>query len=458
MSKKKDIYGEVEITEGALWGVNTERSLINFNIGTEKMPEEFIKAMIELKKAAAQANKEKNVLAAEIAEAIIAACDTLLSTDIKEHFPLSIWQTGSGTQTNMNANEIISAVANQYSPELSIHPNDHVNCGQSSNDVFPTSMHICTVLMLENNLLPILKEVETTLDSLADSHQDLLKTARTHLQDAVPISFGQEVSGWKEMFSEGGRQIENMLPSLRSIPIGGTAAGTGLNTYKGFSEDVCNYLNQNLNESFKPSNNFFHAISTKDAFVYGHGVLNTIASNAYKLANDIRWLASGPRTGIGEINIPSNEAGSSIMPGKVNPTQSEALMMVCVQVMANHQAVTMGSSLGNFQLNTFMPLIIYNTWQSIRLLSDALKSFDEKCLQGLTANKEKMEHNLTTSLMTATYLNKIFGYDKTAELVKEAHELNLNIKEIVLKHGLMTSGDFDSYFAYNEMIKPFDLE
>lgn len=457
MKKIEDIYGAIDIPEDVLWGANTQRSLENFPIGCEKMPEVFIESMIHLKKAAAQANKMRSILSVEKADVIIEACDKILHEKFMKYFPLSIWQTGSGTQTNMNVNEVVANIANRIAPHLMIHPNDDVNCGQSSNDVFPTSMHICATIMIKRELLPTLDKVEQVLSELSEETKSIIKIGRTHLQDATPITFGQEVSGWAYMFTEGKKQLEIVLPSFRTLSIGATAVGTGLNTYDQFSEDVCHYLNDNLLESFTTSANLFHAISTKDAFVFGHGALNAIATNALKMANDIRWLASGPRCGLGELTIPANEAGSSIMPGKVNPTQCEALTMVCVQVMANNTAVAIGSSQGNFQLNTYMPLIMYNTWQSIHLLSDALNSFNQRCLKGLKVNYKKMNQNLTNSLMTATYLNKKLGYDQTSIIVKEAHDGGKSIKDIIIKHNIMTSEEFDKFFKYNEMLKPNKL-
>ena len=307
--------------------------------------------------------------------------------------------------------------------------------------------------MIERDLLFTMKGLERVLDKLSIEHQDLIKTGRTHLQDATPISFGQEVSAWKHMFVEGRNQLKSVLPFFQTLAIGATAVGTGLNTYEGFDQDVCDHLNRNLNQSFIPSVNKFHAISTKDAFVFGHGALNAIASNAMKMANDIRWLASGPRCGLGELNLPSNEAGSSIMPGKVNPTQAEALTMVCIQVMANGSAVTIAGSQGNFELNAYMPLILQNTWQSIRLLNDGLKSFNERCLKGLSVNQEKMSENLHTSLMSATYLNKKLGYDQATQIVKEAFESNVSIRDIIVLHQVMSEEEFDSFYDYKEMIK-----
>ena len=453
MKKLSDSYGSIEIEDGVLWGINTQRSLENFPIGIEKMPDIFIESMLQLKKAAAQSNGKRNIIKSEKADLIIKAIDILLEENNPQHFPLSVWQTGSGTQTNMNVNEVIANKAKEINSNIQIHPNDDVNCGQSTNDVFPSSMHICVCLMIEGELLFTMKGIEEVLDKLSIEHQDLIKTGRTHLQDATPISFGQEVSAWKHMFVEGRNQLKSVLPFFQTLAIGATAVGTGLNTYEGFDQDVCDHLNRNLNQSFIPSVNKFHAISTKDAFVFGHGALNAIASNAMKMANDIRWLASGPRCGLGELNLPSNEAGSSIMPGKVNPTQAEALTMVCIQVMANGSAVTIAGSQGNFELNAYMPLILQNTWQSIRLLNDGLKSFNERCLKGLSVNQEKMSENLHTSLMSATYLNKKLGYDQATQIVKEAFESNVSIRDIIVLHQVMSEEEFDSFYDYKEMIK-----
>ncbi|QIK68956.1 class II fumarate hydratase [Erysipelothrix sp. HDW6C] len=454
MASVKDIYGEVTIDDGALWGANTQRSIENFPVGIEKMPVDLIKALLELKRACAVANKKQQKLAPEKADAIIASIDSLLAEDFYRHFPLAIWQTGSGTQTNMNANEVIANHANQAVGEKLIHPNDDVNMGQSSNDVFPTAMHIMATTMLANGLIPELRNIENTLLKMESQYMEVLKTGRTHLQDATPITFGQEVSGWRMMFTEGIQQTEDTLKYLRKLAMGATAVGTGLNTYSGFDQDVTDALNARLHLDFTPSENKFHAISTKDSFVFSHGAINTIATNTLKMVNDIRLLASGPRVGLGEINLPANEAGSSIMPGKVNPTQAESLAMVCVQVMANNQSISIGSSLGNFQLNAYMPLIANAFWQSVRLLSDGMNSFDTRCLRGITLNKDKMRYNLTTSLMTATYLNQKFGYDQTALIVKEAHDRGISIKEVVVGLGLMSSEDFDLFFDYEAMVKP----
>lgn len=453
MSTVNDIYGHIEIDQDVSWGANTQRSLNNFPIGIEKMPHELIDGLIILKKACALVNKENKRIDSEIADKIVLACDKLLEEKNYDHFPLSIWQTGSGTQTNMNVNEVIANLADKGK----VHPNDHVNSGQSSNDVFPTAMHIATVLMIKERLIPVLSQLLKTIDQLIDQYGDIIKTGRTHLQDATPISFGQELSAYKQMCVEGLNQLEDGLKYLRKLAIGATAVGTGLNTTENFDNEVTQQLNQLLHEQFVVSENKFHGMSSKDGFVFVHGVLNAIASNMMKMANDIRLLASGPRCGLGEINLPANEAGSSIMPGKVNPTQCEALSMVCVQVLANNQAITIGSSQGHFQLNAYMPLIMYNTWQSIRLLSDALDSFDKRCLSGITVNKEKMDENLHKSLMTATYLNREFGYDETSKIVKQAHQEDKSIKQVVLEHQLMSEVEFDKFFDYEKMIRPIKI-
>lgn len=453
MSTVNDIYGHIEIDQDVSWGANTQRSLNNFPIGIEKMPHELIDGLIILKKACALVNKENKRIDSEIADKIVLACDKLLEEKNYDHFPLSIWQTGSGTQTNMNVNEVIANLADKGK----IHPNDHVNSGQSSNDVFPTAMHITTVLMIKERLIPVLSQLLKTIDQLIDQYGDIIKTGRTHLQDATPISFGQELSAYKQMCVEGLNQLEDGLKYLRKLAIGATAVGTGLNTTENFDNEVTQQLNQLLHEQFVVSENKFHGMSSKDGFVFVHGVLNAIASNMMKMANDIRLLASGPRCGLGEINLPANEAGSSIMPGKVNPTQCEALSMVCVQVLANNQAITIGSSQGHFQLNAYMPLIMYNTWQSIRLLSDALDSFDKRCLSGITVNKEKMNENLHKSLMTATYLNQEFGYDETSKIVKQAYQEDKSIKQVVLEHQLMSEVEFDKFFDYEKMIRPIKI-
>ena len=443
------------MNEQILWGKNTELSLNNFPIGNEKMPKLLIESLLQLKQACAKANGEKGVLEKEQAVQIINVVDELLKEDYMQHFPLSIWQTGSGTQTNMNANEVIANLAN-LKEDYKIHPNDHVNMGQSSNDTFPSAMHITAVKLIEKLLIE-LENIKNTLNDLENKYASIIKTGRTHLQDATPISFSQEISAWKHMFIEGQEQIKDSLKYLKRLPIGATAVGTGLNSYINFDQDVCDHLNNSLNCNFIPSKNKFHGISSKDAFVFSHAAISTLASNTLKMINDIRWLASGPRLGLGEITIPANEPGSSIMPGKVNPTQIEALSMVCVQVMANQNIITIANSQGNFQLNAYMPLIMNAFHQSTSLLSDALNSFNKRCLIGLEAKEDVMKHNLENSLMTATFLNQKLGYDTSTQVVKYAHDNNLNIKEAVLEFKLMDEEDFDKFFDYQKMIKANEI-
>lgn len=437
----EDAYGKTIIDEGAVWGKNTQRSLENFPIGEEKMPIELIAALIKIKRAAAKVNGEKGVMDQAKADRIVETCDQLLEGDLRTHFPLSIWQTGSGTQTNMNVNEVIA----HYSET---HPNDDVNHGQSSNDVFPSAMHVMAYTEIVESLIPSMERFKTELDRLASEHQSVLKTGRTHLQDATPISFGQEVSAWASMIDHGLSQVKDALKYLIQLPIGATAVGTGLNTFEGFDVLVSKEL------GMETVDNKFYSISSKDSFVFAHGALTALATNLMKIANDIRWLASGPRCGLGEINIPANEAGSSIMPGKINPTQCESLMMVCAQVMGNNTVMSVSNSHGNFQLNTFMPVIAYNFNQSVRLLSDGMDSFNKRCLSGISVNYDVMEDNLTKSLMSATHLNSKLGYDETARLVNKAFVENKNIRDVVVEENALSEQEFDEYFQYNDMIKP----
>lgn len=457
LTKKNDIYGEINVAEDAKWGINTQRSLQNFPIGQEKMPQSLIKALINVKKAAALANRDLGKLSEKEAHLIVEATNSILQKDYMKYFPLAIWQTGSGTQTNMNANEVISNIAKEMNPHLLIHPNDHVNAGQSTNDVFPTAMHVMAVDMIENELLPEMRKFSKQLLEIENKYQDLIKIGRTHLQDATPLTFANEVSAWRFSIEENIKHITASLPALKQLAIGGTAVGTGLNSVSGFDKKVIEYLSNTYEIAFSSNPNKFHAMSFKDAFTFAHGALNSFAADLLKIVDDIRYLASGPRAGIGEITIPSNEAGSSIMPGKVNPTQAEAVSMVCAQVMGNNLTISFAASQGRFQLNAFMPVIAYNFWQSARLLTDSCASFRERCLVGLEANNDKMRYNLENSLMTATYLNTKFGYDKTSELVKEAFEKDLSIKEVIVANSLMTEEEFDAYFEYEKMIKAQEM-
>ena len=460
-----DSMGDVRVPADRYWGAQTQRSLENFPIGTEKMPVEIIRAFGYLKKAAAQANAAlcPDRMTAERCSAICRACDEVIAGELDGHFPLAVWQTGSGTQTNMNANEVIANRANVLAAELTgaedipaverlCHPNDHVNMSQSSNDTFPTAMHVAGVLAIRRKLLPALDRLAATLDRLEAENRDVLKCGRTHLQDATPIRFSQEISGWREMLTASRRQIETAVDELRSLAIGGTAVGTGINTPKDFDVTVVGILSGLTGEDFRAAPNKFHALTSKDELVFAHGALKALAANLMKMANDIRWLASGPRLGLGEITIPENEPGSSIMPGKVNPTQCEALTMVAVQVISNDVAVGMSASQGNFQLNVFMPVLIHNFLQSVRLLTDAMDSFNDRCLSGLKANKDKMAENLHRSLMTVTALNPHIGYENAARVAKLAHAEDLTLKEACLRLGYLTAEEFDAVFNFEKMV------
>lgn len=441
MKTISDAFGTTQIQEGAIWGKNTQRSLENFPIGSETMPKNLIEALVEIKRAAAIVNGAHGVLSDTVADQIVQACDLILVGDLQTDFPLSIWQTGSGTQTNMNVNEVIAYYAK-------VHPNDDVNRGQSSNDVFPSALHIMAYKQVKLTLLPSLERFKHSLEILMSENEHILKTGRTHLQDATPISFGQEVSAWLAMINFSIEQLTLSLVYLKQIPMGATAVGTGLNTFEGFDTAICDHL------GMEPVDNKFRGISSKDAILEAHACLNTLATNVMKIMNDIRWLASGPRCGLGEIILPANEAGSSIMPGKVNPTQCEAVMMVCAQVMGNQTTMSIANMSGNFQLNTFMPVMALNFAQSIALLSDGLDSFNQRCLSGITVNEPEMKAKLETSLMSATFLNSKLGYDMTSDLVNKAHASGKNIREVVLEADVMSAKEFDDYFQYNDMISP----
>lgn len=448
---EQDSFGEISIDEGKEWGPQTQRSLENFAIGTETMPKVFIEAYALIKKSAALTNAELDLLDKEKAEAIAEVCGEVIDGQWADQFPLSIWQTGSGTQTNMNLNEVISRLASERTG-LSIHPNDDVNKGQSTNDTFPTAMHIASAVLLKENLLPILQTVQKTLGRLEGKYKHTLKIGRTHLQDATPVTFGQEVSAWREMMRQNEVMINQTMPSLLSLPLGGTAVGTGLNTHKAYSKEAIRKISEATGLSFEESPNKFHGLSSKDAFVFAHGALKSLAANAMKMANDVRWLASGPRSGLGEITIPANEAGSSIMPGKVNPTQAEALTMVCVQVMGNDTAVGVAASQGNFELNVYMPMIAYNMLQSITLLSDSLSLFNENCLEGITVNEKKMNQLVAQSLMLVTALAPHIGYDKASQIAKKAHKEDLTLKEAALQMELLTEEEFDTHIMPSDMV------
>ena len=447
-----DSMGEVQVPVEKYWGAQTQRSFENFKIGTEKMPTEIIRAFAILKKAAAMANNRLGKLDERRKTLIADVCDEILEGKFNEHFPLVVWQTGSGTQSNMNVNEVIANRGNEMAGEKLLHPNDHANMSQSSNDTFPTAMHIAAALEIEERLFPSLDTLIQSFESLMQENEGIVKTGRTHLQDATPISFSQEISGWKAMLEKSKEMLQLSLPRLRELALGGTAVGTGLNAPKGFDLEVAKAVSELTKKDFKTADNKFHSLSSKDELVFAHGALKALAANLMKIANDIRWLGSGPRCGLGEIFLPENEPGSSIMPGKVNPTQCEALTMVSVQVMANDVAVGMAASQGNFELNVYMPVCIYNFLQSVRLLSDAMLSFNQNCVVGIKANKEKMQENLHRSLMLVTCLNPYIGYENAAKTAKKAFQENISLKEACLQLGFLTEEKFDEVFKPEEMI------
>jgi len=449
---ERDSMGEMKVPADKLWAAQTQRSLQNFPIGTEVMPREITYAFGILKKAAAIANFNLGKMDGEKRDAIIKACDEVTEGKLNEHFPLVVWQTGSGTQSNMNANEVIASRGNEIAGKKLLHPNDDVNMSQSSNDTFPTAMHIAAVLGIEDRLIPQIKRLIETFRHLEKENEGIVKSGRTHLQDATPIAFSQEISGWRNMLEKALDQLNAALPGIRELALGGTAVGTGLNTPKGFAEEVAKVTSELTGKPFVTAQNKFHALTSKDDLVFAHGALKALAANLMKIANDVRWLASGPRCGLGEITIPENEPGSSIMPGKVNPTQCESLTMVAVQVMANDVAVGMAASQGNFELNVFMPVCIYNFLQSVRLLADGIAAFNDNCASGIKANRDKMRHNLYNSLMLVTALNPYIGYDNAAKTVKKAHAEEISLKEACVGLGFLTAEKFDEVFKPEEMV------
>ncbi len=454
-----DSMGEVKVPKDKYYGAQTARSLMNFKIGGEKFPPEFIRALAIVKKAAALTNKELGVLSVEKAELIVKAADEVIEGKLNDHFPLVIWQTGSGTQTNMNVNEVISNRAIELSggeigSKKPIHPNDDVNKSQSTNDAFPTAMHISAVEEIYRRLIPMVTKLRDALQQKAEEFKDIIKIGRTHLMDATPLTLGQEFSGYAQQLTNGLERLEACLPRLYEIPLGGTAVGTGLNSHPQYAEKVAQKISEITGKPFKTARNKFEAMAGKDAMVELHGVLKTLAASLMKIANDIRWLASGPRCGIGEINIPENEPGSSIMPGKVNPTQSEAMTMVCAQVFGNDVTVNFAGASGNFELNVFMPVIIFNVLQSIRLLADACESFTDNCVVGITPNYERINLHLNNSLMLVTALNPVIGYDNAAKVAKKAHKENKTLKEAAIELGLLTAEQFDEAVRPEKMIGP----
>jgi fumarate hydratase class II len=449
---EKDTMGEVKVPSDKLWGAQTQRSFENFKIGTEKMPIEVIRAFSILKKGAAKANNRLGKLDDEKTKVIRQVCDEIYEGKLDDNFPLVVWQTGSGTQSNMNVNEVIANRANQILGKKVIHPNDDVNMSQSSNDTFPTAMHIAAVMQIENKLLPAIDTLRGTMEHLEIENRGIIKTGRTHLQDAVPIAFSQEISGWKQMLVKGEKNIKQSIEGLRELALGGTAVGTGLNAHPDFGKIVAEEISSCLGTRFVTAENKFHALTSRDDLVYAHGAIKALAADLMKIANDVRWYASGPRCGLGEITIPENEPGSSIMPGKVNPTQCEAVTMVACQVMANDTAISFGASQGNFQLNVFMPVCIYNFLQSVRLVSDAVVSFNNNCAVGIKANVDKMKENLDKSLMLVTGLNPYIGYDKSAEIAKLAHKKGIRLKDAAVELGYLTEKQFDNIIKPENMV------
>lgn len=449
---EKDSMGEMKVPADRYWAAQTQRSYQNFKIGGEIMPREITHAFGILKKSAAIANNRLGRLDDERLKYISMAADEVISGSLNDHFPLVVWQTGSGTQSNMNANEVIANRGNEIAGKKLLHPNDHINMSQSSNDTFPTAMHIAAVCAIEDKLFPVMDEFVATLKRLEKENEGIVKSGRTHLQDAVPVAFSQEISGWRNMVEKCKGMLELALPGLKELALGGTAVGTGLNAPKGFATEVAKVVSELTGKEFGTAENKFHALTSKDELVFAHGALKALAADMMKIANDVRWLASGPRCGLGEIFIPENEPGSSIMPGKVNPTQCEAVTMVAVQVIANDVAVGMAASQGNFELNVFMPVCIYNFLQSVRLLADGIKSFNDNCVAGIRANREKMAHNLHNSLMLVTALNPYIGYDNAAKTAKKAYKDNISLKEACVELGFLTAEKFDEVFHPEEMV------
>ena len=451
-----DSMGEVRVPADKYWGAQTERSHNNFPIGVgiETMPAEIIHAFGILKKAAARANRalRPEKMTEEKLAAIEQAADEVISGQLLDNFPLVVWQTGSGTQSNMNSNEVIANRGNEIAGKKLLHPNDDINMSQSSNDTFPTAMHIAAVCALEDKVIPAIGTLVSTFRRLEAENEGVVKSGRTHLQDATPISFPQEISGWRTSLERDKELLLLAVKPLKELALGGTAVGTGLNTPKGFDTAVAAEIAKLTGKDFKTAENKFHALTSKDEIVFAHGALKALAADMMKIANDVRWLASGPRDGLGEIFIPENEPGSSIMPGKVNPTQCEAVTMVAVQVMGNDMAVSMAASQGNFELNVFMPVCIYNFLQSARLLAESIVSFNDRCACGIRANREKMEHNLHNSLMLVTALNPYIGYENAAKTAKKAYKENISLKEACVSLGFLTAERFDEVFHPENMI------
>ncbi|MEC1735823.1 class II fumarate hydratase [Bacillus mojavensis] len=455
---EKDTFGEIKVPADKFWGAQTQRSKENFKIGSEKMPKSIVKAFAILKRSTAIANNRLGNLDSEKTKVITAVCDEILEGKYDDNFPLVVWQTGSGTQSNMNVNEVIANLATALLKEKgsiqTIHPNDDVNRSQSSNDTFPTAMHVAGVLAIYEQLVPALDQLRNTLDEKAKKFNDIVKIGRTHLQDATPLTLGQEISGWVYMIDRSKEMILEATEKMRELAIGGTAVGTGINAHPQFGEVVSEEISKFTGQQFKSSPNKFHALTSHDEITYVHGAMKALAADLMKIANDVRWLASGPRCGIGEISIPENEPGSSIMPGKVNPTQCEALTMIAAQIMGNDATIGFASSQGNFELNVFKPVIIYNFLQSVQLLSDGIKSFHDHCAVGIEPNTKTIKENLSGSLMLVTALNPYIGYEKAAKIAKFAHKEGLTLKEAAVQLELLTEEQFDEMVKPEDMVKP----
>lgn len=454
---ERDSFGDIEVPSQALWGAQTQRSLHHFAISSERMPTEFVHALAMVKRACAASNRDLGLLDAKKADAIIAAADEVLAGKHADAFPLSIWQTGSGTQTNMNMNEVLANRASELlggerGQKRLIHPNDEVNRGQSSNDIFPTAMHVAAAVVVHVKLVPALRQLRAAITAKSVAYSAIIKIGRTHLQDATPLTLGQEFSGWAAQLDLAEQAIEAAFPNLCALAVGGTAVGTGLNTHPEFGARVAADLLHQTGLPFCRADNKFAALAGHEALTTAHGALRTLAVALTKIANDVRWLASGPRSGLGEISIPENEPGSSIMPGKVNPTQCEAITMLCAQVMGNDVALGIGAASGNFELNVFKPLLIHNFLQSVRLLSDGMNSFNEHCVQGIEANEQRIDELVARSLMLVTALNPHIGYDKAAEIAKKAHKEGTTLKEAAVALGYVSAADFDAWVKIEKMV------
>ncbi len=456
---EKDTMGEIKVPNNTYWGAQTQRSLENFEIGEEKMPYEITRAFSYLKKAVALVNCDLGLLSKEKADAIAAAADEMLAGKLDAHYPLVVWQTGSGTQSNMNNNEVLASRATEilggdYRTQKLVHPNDDVNKSQSSNDTYPTALHVAAIIAVETRLLPAIAKLRATLNAKAVAFESIVKIGRTHLQDATPLTLGQEISGWVEMLDKCEKMAKVALEPVRELALGGTAVGTGLNAHPELGERVAAKLCELTGHDFVTAPNKFHALTSHDALVFAHGALKALSADMMKIANDVRWLASGPRCGIGELTIPENEPGSSIMPGKVNPTQSEAVTMVACQVMGNDAAIGFAASQGNFELNVFKPVIAYNFLQSVRLLADSMNSFNDNCAVGIEPVRDQIDHYLNNSLMLVTALNPYIGYENAAKIAKTAHKNNSTLRATTIELGLLSGEEFDKYVIAEEMTKP----